>query len=270
MKSNTNTLARRTTIADDQPIRWSSLIAGLGAGVAQAVVFNPYDRALYLSVVHSRRFLSSSNWASPLQGVSQSVGGRAISGGLYFPLEHFCLQWCPSPLWAGTLAGAINALLCNPLAAIKYQTWGHDNNNTNMLQEALRMRRASGWRPFGNGLLPTIYRDLVFGGCYTFGRRKLHDQQTEHEYLANMIAAGLATILSGPFNYARNIQYATPSHLSAPPTAEVLRELLGEIAQASNKLVVVQNRLRIGWGTARVALGMAFAHTVYDYLHEYV
>lgn len=60
-----------------------SFLCGFVAGVAQAGIFNPFDRALYLSVKHHRPFLSYQNFFQPYSGFLQSVGGRALSGGLY-------------------------------------------------------------------------------------------------------------------------------------------------------------------------------------------
>jgi hypothetical protein len=80
----------RGTIAD--PVDYSSFICGIAAGVIQAGIFNPYDRALYLSVKDHRPFLRIENWKSPYSGFFQSIGSRALSGGLYFPLEHLFLR----------------------------------------------------------------------------------------------------------------------------------------------------------------------------------
>ena len=89
-----HTIARRQTfqVPITEPVRSASLVCGLLAGVAQAGLFNPYDRALYLSVTNHRPFLHVSNWQSPYSGFLQSLGGRALAGGLYFPVEHFCLR----------------------------------------------------------------------------------------------------------------------------------------------------------------------------------
>lgn len=259
----------------------SSLICGLLAGVAQAGLFNPYDRALYLSVKGSRPFLALENWKAPYNGFFQSLGGRALAGGLYFPTEHFFLR-CISPeeskpkynLLAGTAAGAVNALLLNPLTAVKYKTWGRVENH-GMLREAYGMMTKSGsLRPFFNGLAPTLWRDVVFGGCYTWLRLQLQwwfDLKSNEQWKANFVAAGLATVVSGPFNYVRNVQYATSSRDRAPSISQVLKELFYDVRQEthiSQKLNLLQNRLRIGWGTARVAMGMAFAHSVYDALQR--
>jgi hypothetical protein len=63
-------------------------------------VFNPYDRALFLSMRDHRRFLSWDNFRTPYQGLMQSIAIRAISGGLWFPLEHFFRDWL-SGAWRG-------------------------------------------------------------------------------------------------------------------------------------------------------------------------
>ena len=88
---------------------------------------------------------------------------------------------------------------------------------------------------------------------------------------ANFIAAALATILSGPFNYARNMQYATSSRRPALATSVILQQLWQEtlsVPGTGPKLRFLQQRLRIGWGTARVALGMSMGHATYDWLRR--
>jgi hypothetical protein len=277
-------LKRRTTVAPIQdPVDHSSLFCGLVAGVAQAGIFNPYDRALYLSVKEDRPFFHPQNWKSPFTGFFQSLSSRALSGGLYFPLEHFflrCMDPYESKAWhnlaAGTAAGAVNGCLLNPFSTIKYKTWGQ-TGNPGMWHTAVGMIRQSGsLRPFSNGLVATVWRDVVFGGCYTWLRLQIQywgDLSPQRQWMGNLTAAALATVASGPFNFARNIQYATSSRDIAASTCRVLLDLVHETRL--NRGVVerwhfLQNRLRIGWGTARVACGMAFGHAVYDWLHARV
>lgn len=266
------------------PVNYVSFLCGLTAGVIQAGLFNPYDRALYLSVKNQTRFLCWENFQSPYQGFFQSVGHRAISGGLYYPLEHFFVTRIPTeatlnggspgPFYnfiAGTAAGSVNAIICNPVSAVKYKTWGRDVNR-GMVQEALEMLRQGGIRPFCNGLVPTISRDLVFGGTYTFLRFELQYRlqiESDYQWVANFVAAAMATVVSGPFNLARNVQYSTKSRHVADTVREVLAQLAHEVAERRTtyeRYIHIQNRLRLGWGTARVALGMSFGHFVYDRL----
>jgi len=284
-------LTRRSTQARiDMPVKSSAYLCGLVAGVAQAGVFNPYDRALYLSVKENRSFLSWQNWKAPYSGFFQSIGGRALSSGLYFPLEHYFLHfirphagddpgrtmtsssYSHEHFIAGIAAGAANAIVLNPFSAIKYKTWGREISR-GMWAEASRMLRKAGLRPFWNGLLPTLYRDVVFGGCYTYLRFRIQDLGHFEQWQANCLAAALATIASGPFNYVRNIQYGTKSQDRALSTWFILKDLWWEAAQQdtlSRRLHFLSTRLRIGWGTCRVALGMSLGHTVYDLLHDYM
>lgn len=104
---------------------------GLISGLIQAIVFNPWDRALYLSVKESRSFLLLKNFQQPFSGLLQTMFQRAISAGLYFPLEQYFMEYFSkkyletnmNPHWialmAGNCAGAVNGLALNPLAAIK-------------------------------------------------------------------------------------------------------------------------------------------------------
>ncbi|KAL3940011.1 MAG: hypothetical protein SGBAC_005363 [Bacillariaceae sp.] len=295
VKRNMSSINRRHTTTIDNlqsapRVSYVSVVSGLIAGMTSAGLFNPVDRALYLSVKNEIPFLSKANFISPYSGFLQSVGHRAVSGGLYYPLEQFFLaQMSPSPivlltsgagntafnnLLAGTAAGSCNAIIVNPISAVKYKTWGRDNPRS-FFVEAADMLRKGGLRPFTNGMLPTVLRDLVFGGCYTVIRFELQYRfqlsNSDYQWAANMAAAAMATIVSGPFNLARNVQYATRSRNKADSVIEVFVSFYGEVKELPTTLEKckrIQNRLRIGWGTARVAVGMSFGHFVYDRLHS--
>ena len=162
----------------------------------------------------------------------------------------------------------MNAIILNPLSALKYKTWGREVNR-GMVTEAVGMYRKAGLRPFFNGLRPTLYRDITFGGCYTYLRYAINGPNVppEHQWIGNVSAAAVATVVSGPFNLVRNVQYSTKSEKRAPTIPQVLSKLAEQVAAQntlSGKFHLLQNRLRIGWGTARVAVGMAFGHFVYD------
>jgi hypothetical protein len=112
----------------------SLLNCGMASGLIQAFVFNPWDRALYLSVKMERPFLHRENFREPMNGVTQTVVQRAISAGLYFPLEEIFSDLLQSndhasntsktfagwkSLLAGTLAGTVNGIVMNPFSRIK-------------------------------------------------------------------------------------------------------------------------------------------------------
>ena len=93
------------------------LSCGILSGLLQAAIFNPWDRALYLSVKHDRKFLHWLNFKNPFAGLMQTITQRALSSGLYFPLEDIFKDRLISsglmsssglkyiPLLAGNLAG---------------------------------------------------------------------------------------------------------------------------------------------------------------------
>lgn len=105
------------------------LNCGLISGLLQAFFFNPWDRALYLSLRNTRPFLSIENFKNPMEGVTQTVIQRAVSAGLYFPLEEIFAsllmekQYFHSPqinsFLAGTCSGIINGIVMNPFTRVK-------------------------------------------------------------------------------------------------------------------------------------------------------
>jgi len=319
-------------------------ISGFTSGILQAAIFNPWDRALYLSVKSHSRFLSLTNFRNPYQGFSQSIFSRVLSGGSYFPLvdifEPIIAQKldikrdsATNKALAGHAAGAINGICINFLTAIKYETWGQaeankalgKNSGPGMFQTAIHMyqsarrgnfrrdhrnagyyRRAfreankgkargiftwhprhplkmflAGFRPFTKGIVATVIRDTVFGGsfaiikCYTKPTFSPSEPiTTYHRVLDNgsiLLAGTTATIASAPWNYARNIKYATPPGEQAPSTWCCLRDLFRHARTAEDgSLRFLQQRLRIGWGTARVACGMVVGFQIYEHTKKFL
>lgn len=107
--------------------------SGLIAGVSNSGFFNPWDRALYLSVKYNRPFLSVQNFKSPYQGFSQALVQRAFFGSIYyiaqgelksnlFPYLHHNLGFNQSvaQFYVGMAAGSIGGALTNSISAIKY------------------------------------------------------------------------------------------------------------------------------------------------------
>jgi len=85
-------------------------------------------------------------------------------------------------------------------------------------------------------------------------------------FVVDAIAAVLATIASGPMNYARNMIYSTPPGTAPKTSVQHLVILYKEVLNEGSLWCqgrVLQQRLRIGWGTARVAVGMAAGSHLY-------
>jgi len=104
-------------------------------------------------------------------------------------------------------------------------------------------------------------------------------------FLCNLVAAGLAVGAASPFNHIRNMKFCTPPEQPAKSGARILRDLCDECYEAFRRAENpsspspatvslirrslaatghLQNRLKIGVGTLRVAVGMAFGSQIYD------
>jgi len=262
--------------------------SGFCAGVVITGLFNPVDRALYLSASKQRPFLHPSNWKRPFQGLGQSIIGRAVSTGLWFPLEavaidavghHTELSPSVSSAVAGQLAGATNALLLSPLSFIKFQTWGLPEGKRSFSRTFSKIYRTAGAMAFFRGLPATVLRDAIFGGCFAWLRFRLRNYTevgapaASNDYpggvcfAADAAAAGAATTVSAPLNYARNVQFGTPVSSALPTTWTVVGRLWREASEqptASARVRVLMQRTNVGWGTLRVAAGMALTSSIFS------
>jgi len=266
----------------------NSAIAGLLSGIIQAGVYNPWDRALYLSVKNNVSFLNFNNWTHPWHGFAQAVVQRTISGGLYFVLQdqaklflepRFNFSQTTNQFFVGVTAGILNGVILNQIATIKYHSWAKEG--TTFWQAARHMHRDGGFSPFFKGVAVTGGRDMIFGVVYETSRSFLFQKlvqwnskdnrrsRSDIYFVSNMIAASFATASSGPLNYVRVIIYSTPPSEKPPGMIKALADL-GHSTKMQpgfkNKISFLQQRLRIGWGTARVGVGMATGQHLYEYM----
>ncbi|KTD06399.1 hypothetical protein Lgra_3176 [Legionella gratiana] len=271
------------------------VVSGLLAGASNSGLFNPWDRALYLSVKHNRPFLLFQNFKSPYQGFSQAFVQRAFLGGIYYvaqgELNRYLLPYLRNTLgvsqtlsqfFVGMTAGSIGGVLTNSISAIKYHTWGQENAS---FRSSIReMWGLGGIAPFLKGTTATMTRDMFFGSTYEMLRSLMNNttkksenktsdaNQPALEFIYNASAAGMATIVSSPFNYVRNMQYATPPNFKPPSMQEVLTKVWSESKDSQRsflgRMSFFQQQFRIGWGTARVAVGMAVGQKLFNWTQE--
>jgi len=264
-----------------------STVSGLVSGCVVAGAFSPWDRALYLSVSRNRPFLTGANWTTPYHGFNQAIIQRVVSNSCYFVLQRQVMEFGKNlvaakklngllySLYVGSVAGALNGMFLNQLATVKYHMW--NNPGWSFSTASSHMYRKGGLNVFFKGIRATGMRDMTFGCVYEPLRRllrRLHpDLSSSVVFLFNAASAAVATVASGPFNYIRTMQYAHPPDLPPPKHLTVLASLAGEVRgqpTLSAKLWYLQAKLRVGWGTARVAVGMAVGQQVFDYVYSYV
>mmetsp|Transcript_10044 Transcript_10044/g.22557 ORF Transcript_10044/g.22557 Transcript_10044/m.22557 type:complete len:297 (+) Transcript_10044:58-948(+) len=249
-------------------------ISGFLAGTTVTAALHPWDRALYLSVIRATPFLSRANWQNPYGGLSQTLVGRSISSGLYFPLEQICSAAIGSNIIGGQTASVINGLVLNPLNLVKYQCWGQEQY-TSFQFTALKLYRDAGPLVFLRGAFPTMLRDAIFGLCFAC-RKGLQEDQGGNEaqnFAVAVLCAAVGTTLSSPFNYIRNLAYAEPSWMELETVKSkkaywdrVFADLASDVRAQETKagaMRCLQSRFRLGWGTLRVAIGMGLTDQAY-------
>lgn len=269
-------------------------LSGLFTGAFCAAIFNPWDKALYLSVKHCRPFLSAENFVRPFQGVLQAISQRSFAWGSYYiaqgemkatlyPYLREELGWSDSnaQLAIGMTAGSISAIVNNPLSMIKYHTWGEEKRHF-ISSVKLHLKNGS-ITSLAKGLAPTLTRDIIFGMFYESFRHitfnyaktltnyeKVQSSSPYIRFVSDMVAAGCGTILSSPFNYVRNMHYATPLGEKPLSTMTTLKQLYTKNSHLPlvSQMNIFRERFRIGWGTARVATGMATGQLVFDNINK--
>ncbi|CEM32710.1 unnamed protein product [Vitrella brassicaformis CCMP3155] len=224
---------------------WRFFLCGLTSGVAQAAAFTPVDRALYLSVRDRRPFLHRQNWVDPYQGFLQTIVHRAVSGGLYFPLESLFKpvveellrsQDDDRPLGAcayflaGNAAGVTNALLLHPLATVKYACWGQPAEGGRFWPVVRHIYSEGGVRPFLRGALATVMRDLTFGGLFAAIRHPMtrFALRTEREIKERIIRARSSSPTAAAVFPSLSLPPTTHTHAPAssqPAAAASLTDL---------------------------------------------
>jgi hypothetical protein len=227
--------------------------AGLGTGLAHAVLYNPYDRALYLSVKNKTKFLDKQNHRHPFQGLHQSLFHRTVSNGLYFSIQSMMQQRTDNPLYIGLVGGVTIGTTLNPISVIKYNCWG--KTDYTFSKSAKDLYTNGGLKIFSKGMISTVTRDVVYCCIYERWRKRNSNRFLDQVY--NLGISVTATIFSSPFNYVRNVKYATPSNVKVDNDFKILYMLY------KNKNY---EDLRLGWGTLRCGLGMVTGQIIYGWM----
>ena len=245
---------------------------GAAVGIFQAFAFNPVDRALYLSVIKSRSLFVAGNWTTPLTGVGIDCVQRTLSVGLFFPLEDFFRPVVERHVSsshvaasvAGIGCGLFSAVTLNPITIVKYNSWRTSNSLDRIIQDGMHTVQTNGWRYLGRGVGTTILRDSTFGATYSFLR---HIDFRTGEFLSHSqgpatecAAAAIATILSSPLNYARNMQYGAPG--PTPRVVDILWALTLETRLRGLGHLI--QRLQLIYAPFRTAFAMAFGAACYN------
>lgn len=127
---------------------------------------------------------------------------------------------------------------------------------------------------FSRGCYAALLRDMIFGASFS-GLRNQNmppNDETVARFLVNAMSCLVATCLSSPMNYSRNMQYAFSTEKECPSILTILQNLKTKVyleqLTFGKRLQSLQRHLRLGWGTTRVAIGMSLTELMYSLLVE--
>lgn len=260
----------------------------LFSGAMLAVIFNPFDRALFLRVHHRRNFFDTANWRSPFQGFANAAVYRTVCSASYLVWqdasrkelgniapgmleEHRVL----TNLLIGSCAGAINGVALNPLQMAKYRMWSDNGGSFGLVVR--QMWASGGVGLFYRGVGVSVGRDAAFGVVYEVLRhaRLPHGQATpapsrdaSTQFMCNVSAACVASCLSSPLNYCRNVIYGAPTGGCPLRVRTLLTHLMHDwqrYDRVLDRVAHVNKKLNLVWGSMRVGLGMGIGQGLFQW-----
>jgi len=232
----------------DQP--YKNIFAGIITGITNTIIFNPYDKALYLQVKNNTKFFDKKNWINPYSGISQSLIHRTISYGLYFPIYDFYKKNTTFTNYKiisdSILTGCTTSILINPINVIKYNKW----NNIEIKYNLIYLTK---------GIKYTILRDVIFTLNYNCLNQKYNKNKN---IIVDIILGCISTLCVSPINYCRNIVFSSPQKV-------YFKNIINNI-RYDNLTNIILNKFNIGYGTIRVGLGMSISKLLYENLIDII
>ena len=62
----------------------SEIFSGILTGILSAIIFNPIDKAIYISTTKNLAITNKEIWKNPYKGSLNTISTRIITSGLYF------------------------------------------------------------------------------------------------------------------------------------------------------------------------------------------
>lgn len=263
-------------------------VSALFAGVSCAALFNPFDRAMFLASCHKTPVFLWVNFTRPFHGYMQAVLQRAFIylflqaklGAAMKPYLHD-LNEHEAKFCIGMTAGFINGVMMNPVIAAKHLMWTNDSHTFS--STAKKMWLDGGCRSFSNGMYGSIVRNMIFGATYEIARGPIckafmyqldNDQnKMQCQFFANLIAAGLGTMMASPFIYMRSVQHATlPGQ--TPPTLRAMwydaRARSKMEPTSIKKMLFFPREFKTFQGAAGAAIRWAVAQQICDTTRDFL
>lgn len=180
----------------------NEVFSGVVAGVLSAVVFNPLDKAIFISTTKNISFFNRQVWSNCFNGTSNAILSRLVSSGLYFSfIDHFSQSF--SPIQTAFTTSFLVNVSTNPVNLVKFHSWF----NTISTRDSISFfYKSHGIRGFYIGFPAIFLRDFMFNASYISFRKK-----DEHFFNLALISGSL--IIVSPLNLVKNLKYGSNQDL---------------------------------------------------------
>ena len=174
----------------------NEVISGLTTGIITAILFNPIDKAIYVSTTKNISIFNKDVWSKCFKGTINTTLTRLITSGLYFTfLDKLSANY--SPIQTALITSFACNLLTNPIQLVKYHSWF---NNISLNDSLKIIYRSYGIRGFGIGFASIFLRDVCFNYSYLSLRKK-------DDHIHNLSIITLSLIGVSPLNLIKNKKY---------------------------------------------------------------
>jgi hypothetical protein len=182
----------------------NEIVSGLTTGIISAIIFNPIDKAIYVSTTKNISFFKKEVWFQFYKGTINTIFTRLITSGLYFTfLDSLSEKY--SPLQTAMITSIFCNSLTNPIQLTKFHSW---YNNISLNDSFKFIYRTYGIRGLGIGFIPILLRDICFNYSYLSLKKK-------DDHLHNISLISISLIAVSPLNLIKNKKYANNESLSS-------------------------------------------------------
>lgn len=180
------------------------VISGVSTGIISAILFNPLDKAIYISTTKNISILDRHAWHNMYSGISYTIASKLITSGLYFAYIDYYSKQCNN----NAEIAVITTLCCsiiNPIQLVKFNSWYHGISIKTSVNNIIKNH---GYKGFGIGITPLLLRDFIFNYIYLTFKKK-------DDHMNNIMTISGALIVVSPLNVIKNMKYASNENIKS-------------------------------------------------------
>jgi hypothetical protein len=175
----------------------NDFIPGVATGVISSLIFNPFDKVVYVSTTKNISIFNKNIWTELYKGSLFTISTKIITSGLYFSYLDYYYQKTNSVVQT-SLITSVMCGITSPIQLIKFHSWYNDCSYKNSIRV---IYKNFGYKGFFVGMFPLITRDFFFNNIYLSFKSDNH--------LINIAAVCCGLVVVSPFNLIKNKKYAT-------------------------------------------------------------